>query len=453
MMKISKNFLIFFGIIASTLCTTNAKASLVNCPSGCFCLNNGKYDTNGQVNPDGCNAKGQLMHTCYGLGLDFYGGVISCSHTMGGTYYFDQFSELYDDYFGYYGVLNGEMLYMTRDYRDQSVYGCPASYPHSDSGAKTVFECYKYGTRGVKVYYDISASVGGGDSGGTGGSMSGGHGGSSGTSTITCAEGTYLPANATECVACSAEKHHICPGGTFSTRNNKKIQGLKVECYPGEYLPQGALQCSQCESEHLCLGGVYNVDGLTDIGSVMNSGYVFNGNHAVEICNPGYYMPGSSQTCVACTDNYACPGGIFYTNGGPYQASRGRIFCAYGHANDTHTACISTSTSPSFMLQQLQMQSATATQQNQPEMSSGGQQPQSVEKKQQSQQQQTPQRLSAGKRQSGQSQKISQQMVAAAKTQTIRTQTTEPQSNSTTTEDELETAKKLISAGVAAPLK
>lgn len=449
MMKISKNFLIFFGIIASTLCTTNAKASLVNCPSGCFCLNNGKYDTNGQVNPDGCNAKGQLLQSCYGMGLMFYGGFVDCNHNTGATYYFDQFSEIYEGYYGFYGVINGNMIYMPRDYMDQSVYDCPASYPHSDSGAKTIYECYKYDSRGNKVYYSISASTGG-TGGGTGGSMSGGTGGN-GETTVTCAEGTYLPANATECVACSAEKHHICPGGTFSTRNNTKIKGLKVECYPGEYLPRGAIQCSSCESEHLCLGGIYNVDGLTDIGTVMNSGYVFNGNHTVEICNPGYYMPGSSQTCVACTGNYACPGGIFYTNGGPYQTSRGRIFCGYGHANDTHTACISTSTSPSFMIQQLQMPSATTTQTTQPEMSV--QQPQSVEKKQQSQQQQTPQRLSSGKRQSGQSQKISQQMVAAAKTQTIRTQTTEQQSNSTTTEDELETAKKLISAGVAAPLK
>ncbi len=452
-MKINRIFLVLTGIIAGTLCQTNANASLVNCPEGCFCLNNGKYDNSGQVNTTGCNAKAQLLQSCYGMGLIFYGGLIDCNHTQGATYYFDQFSEIYEGYYGFYGVLNGNMIYMPRDYMDQSVYDCPASYPHSDSGAKTVYECYKYGTHGTKIYYSISASVGGGDSGGTGGSMSGGQGGhgGSGPSTITCAEGTYLPADATECVACSADKHQICPGGTFSTRNNKKIQGLKVECFPGEYLPQGALQCSQCESEYLCLGGIYNVDGLTDVGAVMNSGYVFNGNHTVEICNPGYYMPGSSQTCVACTGNYACPGGIFYTNGGPYQASRGRIFCGYGHANDTHTACISTSTSPSFMIQQLQMPSATTTQQNQPEMSA--QQPQSVDKKQQSQQQQTPQRLSSGKRQSGQSQKISQQMVAAAKTQSIRTQTETQQSDSTTTEDELETAKKLISAGVAAPLK
>ena len=103
------------------------------------------------------------------------------------------------------------------------------------------------------------------------------------------------------------------------------------------------------------------------------------------------------------------------------------------------------------MLQQIE-QIAT-TQQNQLEMSSGGQQPQSVDRKQQPQQQQISLRLPSGKRQSGQSQKTNQQMVAAAKAQTVKTQTVPQQPDSTTPEDKLETAKKLISAGISIPVQ
>lgn len=441
------------GIIASFGGVCDANAWMVNCPEGCFCLNNGKYNNSSydyaDVQDIYCATPSQLVQSCFGSGWIFYGTDIGCNHSPGANYQFEQFSELYQGFFGFYGVLHGQVIYMPFDPLTQSMYSCPANYPQSDPGAKSVYECYSYGPHGSKVYYSIaptsstSASTGSTGGSGTSGSMSGGgHGGTTST-TVTCAEGTYLPANAQECEPCSAAKHHICPGGTFSIRNNKKIKGLMVECYPGEYLPRGAIQCSPCESEHLCVGGIYNVDGLESVGSVGNNGYIYNGNHTVKVCNPGYYMPGDSQNCVACSGNYACPGGVFYTSGGPYQSSRGRIYCAYGQANDTHTECISTSTSPSSAGQLQQNVSANA-QQPQPEMSG------------------KPQLQTTGHqvlKPAGNGNKRMSTLKAAQQKQPVKTgkqtqttqptDTTESETEITEQQKKLEFAKKLISAGVA----
>ena len=443
-MRINRIFLVLIGTIAGALCQTNGYASLVNCPAGCFCLGDGKYNTDndqGDIefwcgvysatawNPEGCtgNTYGDI--------------VIKSSSNCGGpaTYYLDQFSEFYDGRFGFYGFIDNEFVYGYRKPSDfapgasnnnYDIFQCPYTHPHSETGADALTDCFKYDANGNKIYYEIQLNTT--NSGST-----------PSVPKITCAKGTYLPANATVCEACLPNKHHICPGGSFYQRY--AIQGLKVQCAPGQYLKQGATQCSSCESKYLCLGGTYQASMSKDQGYIINNGYIFNDGRNVQKCEPGYYMPGSSQTCVACTGNYACPGGLFYTDG-QYITSRGRIFCGYGHANDTHTACISTSTWPSYMLQLIEEQ------QNEPERSTA--QTQSVEKKQQSQQQQTPQRLSSGKRQSGQSQHLSKQMVSAAKTpaQTIATleQQTAPAPQA---EDKLETAKKLISSGVAIPVQ
>ena len=424
-MRGNKNLLLFIGIIASALCQNSANAALVNCPEGCFCLNNGKYDNSGQVNPIGCNAKGQLMHTCYGLSLDFYGGMISCSHNMGGTYYFDQFSELYDDYFGYYGILNGEMLYMTRDYGDQSVFGCPASHPHSSAGAKSVIECYKYDNNGNKKYFKVKQS-------------------------ITCAAGQYLPANATQCVSCSAAQHHICPGGTFEKMN--KIQGLKLDCFPGEYLESGATQCSSCNTNfYLCPGGVYNAGETTEQGRVLTNGYFSGANHNFISCQPGYFVPPMANQCAKCTNanaaNFACPGGMFYIDG-QYQFARGAVTCAYGHPNSEHTQCVAESTMPSFMVEK--MSALSNSQQQQTDKS--GQQTGTTTSVQHKVVTKGSQRLSKGKVQTV------KPVVIESRTQPTVTvqqpaQPVQSEPEMTKEERELEAAKKLISSGMSLPTK
>ena len=67
----------------------------------------------------------------------------------------------------------------------------------------------------------------------------------------------------------------------------------------------------------------------------------YNGWVPIVTCQPGFYMPANTTECRRCNgNNYACPGGMFYTDT-TYNSDRGRILCQNG-VNASGTSCKST---------------------------------------------------------------------------------------------------------------
>jgi len=164
-------FLCFFGIALSVFCFSNANVygeDRVPCGPGCFCIYDGK-GTSGNFN--WCNFKAQPV-SCDGVEKGFYfkygmydnTGLLACHREiLSAVYYFDEFSELYKDGEpgGMYGFIGDDLMVMPQGmYGDRGIYSCPSSYPDSDSGAKTVFDCYKYDASGKKVYFKRSLKRG-----------------------------------------------------------------------------------------------------------------------------------------------------------------------------------------------------------------------------------------------------------------------------------------------------
>lgn len=348
-----KKFWVFFTIFMSI--SYNVVAEEQSCPSGCFCLNNGKYDnTYGIYNL--CSSPATLYNPSSISGFSSnYGSIVlsSSPDDYPAHFYANEFSILYIGSMGFYGFKDNEFIYANQirqglDQNDPSqskydfIFQCPATHPNSAEGAKALNECFKYGANGNKIYYGAGQ-------------------------TIHCAAGTYLPAGATTCVACNTSQNHVCLGGNFE--RSESVQGLKINCYPGQYLPANATQCSNCDdNNYLCAGGLYEFSAnITQGLNNQHNGYISalktNGDlHTFEVCKPGQYIPALSQQCTACVGDYACPGGIFYTDA-TYNKDRGRILCAYGAANKTHTSCISQTTHP-FVKREAQISKASSTQQN-----------------------------------------------------------------------------------------
>lgn len=328
-----KKLFAFIGIIISTICNGNADQILYSCPAGCFCINDGKYDASYGMHEDICTLSAQRKPAYCETGRAFYSyrnGLLGCpgNTSQAANYYMDEFTELYEGYYGFYGFIGNDLILMPSNENVQGRYQCPATHPMSAKGAKSLYNCFKYDANGNKVYY------------GTG-------------QTINCAPGQYLPANAKTCSNCDASKNQICAGGSFE--QSKTIQGLRINCNPGQYLPANSTQCNACDTgKYSCSGGIYEFNANIDQGlTIQHNGYINTakpngGLHQYTTCNPGQYIPATTNTCTACTGDYACPGGIFYTDA-TYTQDRGRILCTYGTANPNHTACVAQSTLPSFM--------------------------------------------------------------------------------------------------------
>jgi len=340
---------------------SNSSSNMVvmrQCPSGCFCVNNGQIGLPNDTLigyeyaawQTQCQSPAQPLSPHHQSVCNTQGWVrININNGVGGEdlylicdrehynnyngYFMDEFEEIYknSDFGGAYGRKGGEIIYFggmsTTATGNLGMYGCPQSYPSSDSGAKTVYDCYKYDANGNKVYYSANTN-------------------------IVCAEGTYLPANATQCVACNVAQNQVCPGGRFEKLD--KIQGLRLNCPTGKYLPANATQCSSCdESQYFCFGGIYDYNSSEDQGRIAHNGYVNMGEHHTFItCNPGKYVPANTNQCSACTGNYICPGGIFFTDA-TYNVDRGKKLCPYGQPNANHTACVGKSSKPSWAREHL----------------------------------------------------------------------------------------------------
>lgn len=171
-MKTIESFL--FIIIVSTGCLFNASVYGVEtkkpCSPGCFCVNNGqistKYDTKnicGYGNAYRVACFNSDMGHAFGTGGNgnAYDGLVVCSRNspLQATYYFDEFNELFVGNTGMYGFIGENLIVMPsiheefNSFAKEGIYQCPASYPNSASGAKSLLDCYKYDDKGKKVYY------------------------------------------------------------------------------------------------------------------------------------------------------------------------------------------------------------------------------------------------------------------------------------------------------------
>lgn len=348
---------VFFIHLSVLVCMfagiSDAMAIRKKCPAGCFCLTpDGKYekfngwtDSGDIITTAECAQKAQPVPQNYFCGsFPFIAmGYIFCDTSQSlddygyypdqysyAEYMLSEFSELYWAEFsdrGAYGIIGDEMVYIPYTGNRTPAFQCPTHYPYSEEGAKSVFECFKYKANGQKEYFMARSN-------------------------ITCAEGTYLPANATQCVACNAAQNQVCPGGRFEKLD--KIQGLRLNCPTGKYLPANATQCSSCdESQYFCFGGIYDYNSTEDQGRIAHNGYVNMGAmHTFITCNPGKYVPANTNQCSACTGDYICPGGIFFTDA-TYNVDRGKKLCPYGQPNATHTACVGKSSKPSYAREHL----------------------------------------------------------------------------------------------------
>ena len=168
-------------------------------------------------------------------------------------------------------------------------------------------------------------------------------------SPISCAAGTYLPANANDsaqCTTCTAGNY--CPGGDFS--QSTSVQGLNacptempnspagstnagacyasVTCPAGQYLPMGQLTCAPCTNGNYCLGGTFNSNVVADQGlTACDSATPMSPTGATSAaacssgvnCAAGTYLPADASECVACPAGSWCGGGLFGFNANAAQ--------------------------------------------------------------------------------------------------------------------------------------
>ena len=165
---------LFTGFFALVLIMDNALAE--KCPAGCFCLNGGEYTVVGHDEKSWCTGNG-YGYTARTLGSN-EANFFACSTEIlndinfpkqepqkpNERYYkLSEFSEVYFSSLGAYGFLkNGEFLSLSNcsggSKMMDKIFRCPHTYPNSDEGAKSLYECYKYtypngGSTTLKEYY------------------------------------------------------------------------------------------------------------------------------------------------------------------------------------------------------------------------------------------------------------------------------------------------------------
>ena len=144
------------------LCIYNAfAATQKTCPAGLFCPDNGKYtpgdtyshDIQGyQIAPSELVAPGWGPWSEEGL-CDKYKNdgtpYSGCIYTA--TDYDEVWASMW---FGFYTIKNGEVTHhSSKTNAITNVFACPGTHPSSDSGASSVFQCYRVNSNGQKEYY------------------------------------------------------------------------------------------------------------------------------------------------------------------------------------------------------------------------------------------------------------------------------------------------------------
>ena len=177
-MKLHKNLL--FGIIASVLCLCDASALLIKeeeatkkCPAGLFCTTNGQYTykriKDGKDYTATQDIEMYMLHPAE-LATKDWGTMLSegfcsyCTNEDRGDicrYCANDYDELWiSHWFGFYAIKNGEIMY--RNFGNNyfsGVFACPGTYPSSDEGAKSVYECYTIGPNKQKEYFKPSTNL------------------------------------------------------------------------------------------------------------------------------------------------------------------------------------------------------------------------------------------------------------------------------------------------------
>lgn len=154
-----KKFPLFFTIIVGALCTYNVKADGVECPAGCFCLNNGKSNSATYTDVANLCSESAMPNIPGGSQAATYCENISIStnrEMFPATYYYEDFSEFYEGELGFYGIINDEFVYHNSCPNSEhydGIFQCPYTYPNSAPGAKALGECFKYDVAGNKIYY------------------------------------------------------------------------------------------------------------------------------------------------------------------------------------------------------------------------------------------------------------------------------------------------------------
>lgn len=140
-------FLVAYDAVAATQQT---------CPAGLFCTVNGKYE--GDAIQSYALASSESVGPGWGHWIEE--GLCDKRKSDGTTYTGCEYIATdYDEvwvstWFGFYTIKNGAVTYHSSDNTvATNVFACPGTYPYSDLGASSVFDCYRNTGNGGKEYY------------------------------------------------------------------------------------------------------------------------------------------------------------------------------------------------------------------------------------------------------------------------------------------------------------
>ena len=353
-MKFGRKLCSFIIVFVSILCVNNAKAEeKALCPEGCFCLNEGRVNLDHLKKLFGITATGydaklalkNLTTKCKtpssrfkmisvnnlvaGTGFKTDTGEFQCDfagYIQYGTqydtlicnrekyfstyaadwndkfsYFLEDFSELYSGSFGIYGIINNEPIYISESAYYDHTFQCPFSHPLSKPGAKTIYDCFKYGDKQNVIYYgrqseeqscvNDNLSIKGSD-GWVAGAI--------------CEPGYYMPSGITECKLCTSG-NKACPGGLFYTDKTYEED-------------RGTIECASVNSSRTACNTSHKIDSWMHDNALSKE--VYRGWIPIVNCEPGTYMPANATKCTLCLTNSTCPGGLFYTDK-TYTVDRG----------------------------------------------------------------------------------------------------------------------------------
>ncbi len=137
----------------------------ITCPAGLFCTANGKYTAqeckfgkstylSGEIQPYQIGPA-ELVAPGWGMWSDE--GLCDARTNHGSSfciYYASDYDEVWvSAWFGFYMVKNDNITYNSSANGVQGVFPCPGTYPSSDVGASSVFQCYRIIGDGEKEYF------------------------------------------------------------------------------------------------------------------------------------------------------------------------------------------------------------------------------------------------------------------------------------------------------------
>lgn len=285
-----------FILFWTTVCIHDGHASSLVCPAGCFCVNNGKYESTSDYTADKyCGYSAATIQDKLTITTDTKCKVVVLNNHQeyneykknnpdDDAHFFvrDNFTTLYKSDFGVYGFENGTKFTYSCGLNSHfdNIFQCPNTFPKSSAGSKSLSECFTYDNTGNKVYYTPSDT--------------------------------------------NAHDNNNTLDSDTDTSNSEPSDQDIIDAL------NDWANAQDNNNDFLYFNpdlSNFNLSKLFDRG--WQSGV---------ICDPGYYMPGNTTDCKRCTGNdFACPGGLFYADR-VYEYDRGKIPCLNGVKSD-HTSC------------------------------------------------------------------------------------------------------------------